>query len=434
MSMTKSVLALGAAAGILAFASQASAAGFYLQEQSARGTGRAYSGEAADKGVASLWWNPAAIAGLDRSEVYGSISGILVNSDVNDNGSTITRPGGQPTSPIGGDGKIGDPINDGVLPSGGVAWNMTDKVALGLSVASPYSFTSYYKGDSWTRYDALKSRLLTADVQATVGYHVNDYVDLGLGLSMVYSDATLTSAMPNPSPLMPDGRQKLSGDGWDFGWTVGAQVHPTPDVTIGASYRSKVEHKLDGNVEVSGLLGPAAVGNMKVGGQARFTTPWIATLGARWRLNEKTTLNAQIQRVGWGEFESIDVDLPGGVTQVTEQGYKDTTTAAIGVDYQWRPDWTLRAGVQFDPTPTPDKGRSARVPDGDRWLFAAGATKTFNDRFSVDMAASYISFDKSTIDRTDTVFGGTPLATPVHLQGTVEGSAVVLSAGARWAF
>lgn len=432
MSISKSVLALGAATSLLALASQASAAGFYLQEQSAKGTGRAYSGEAADKGVASVWWNPAAIAGLDRSEVYGSVSGILVNSEVNDDGSTITRPG-QAAAPVGGRADIDDPINNGVLPAGGVAWKMTDNVTLGLSVASPFSFTSYYRGDSWTRYDALKSRLLTADIQGTVAVHVNDWLDLGAGASLVYTDATLTSAMPNLSPLLADGRQELTGDGWDAGWTVGAQVHPTPDFTIGASYRSKVEHDLDGHVSIRGLVGPAAAANMEIGGKASFTTPWMATLGARWRLNEKTTLNAQIQRIGWSEFDSIDVELPSAV-QVTEQNYEDVTTAAVGVDYQWRPDWTLRAGVQFDPTPTPDVGRSARVPDGDRWLFAAGATKTFSETLSVDFAASYIAFDESRIDRQDVVFEGTPLATPVNLQGAVEGSAVVLSAGARWSF
>src|SRR3954469_20776767 len=41
--------------------SRADAAGFYLQEQSVRGWGRANSGEVADQGPASLWWNPAAI-------------------------------------------------------------------------------------------------------------------------------------------------------------------------------------------------------------------------------------------------------------------------------------------------------------------------------------------------------------------------------------
>lgn len=433
MSHSKNLLALGAAAGVLMFASQAAAAGFYLQEQSARGTGRAYSGEVADKGVASVWWNPAALAGIDRSEVYGSISGILINSEVNDDGSTITRPG-QAAAPVGGRSDIDDPINNGVLPSLGGAWKLTDRVTLGLSVASPFSFTSYYGGDSWTRYDALKSRLLTADVQGTVAVRVTDWLDVGAGASLVYTDATLTSAVPNLSALLPDGRQKLTGDGWDAGWTVGAQVRPSSRLTIGASYRSKIDHDLSGDISITGLVGPAAAANLELAGKASFVTPWMATLGARWQVTDRLTLNAQVQQIGWSEFESIDVALPGGAVQVTEQGYKDVTTAAVGFDYQWRPDLTLRAGVQYDPTPTPDVGRSARVPDGDRWLFAAGATKVFNDRLSVDVAASYISFDESRIDRTDVIFDGTALATPVNLQGTVEGSAVVLTAGARWAF
>src|SRR3954471_14515599 len=46
---------------VLTAGSPAAAAGFYLQEQSVRGWGRANSGEVADQGPASLWWNPASI-------------------------------------------------------------------------------------------------------------------------------------------------------------------------------------------------------------------------------------------------------------------------------------------------------------------------------------------------------------------------------------
>src|SRR4028119_887096 len=58
----------GTAAILLLLASQpAIASGFYLQEQSVRGWGRANSGEVADGGPASLWWNPAAIGWDERS-------------------------------------------------------------------------------------------------------------------------------------------------------------------------------------------------------------------------------------------------------------------------------------------------------------------------------------------------------------------------------
>ena len=84
-----------------ALAPQAHAAGFYLQEQAARGTGRAYSGEVADQGPASLWWNPAAIARSPR-EVHLGASAIFVDLEVVKNtGSTITYPDGG-TRPAGG--------------------------------------------------------------------------------------------------------------------------------------------------------------------------------------------------------------------------------------------------------------------------------------------------------------------------------------------
>lgn len=432
MSSPRILLALGVSAGALLFASQAAAAGFYLQEQSARGTGRAYSGEVADTGTGSVWWNPAAIAGVQRGELSGSLSGVFINSEVNDTGSTITRPG-QAAAPIGGQSDIDDPINNGLLPSMAGAWRLSDRVVVGLSVTSPYSFTSYYKGDSWARYDALKSRLLTVDVQGTAAVRVTDWLDVGAGVSLQYTDATLTAAMPNLSSALDDGRQELTGDGWDAGWTVGAQVRPTDRLTLGASYRSKVEHTLDGHLSITGLLGPAAAANLEVDGAASFNTPWMAIIGARWQVTDAVTLNAQIQRIGWSEFEAINVQLPG-VTQVTEQNYKDVTTAAVGIDYQWRPDLTFRAGVQYDPTPTPDIGRSARVPDGDRWLFAAGATKVLNESLSLDAGVTYITFDKSTIRRDDLIYAGTPLETPVALNGSVEGSAVVVSTGLRWTF
>jgi len=53
---------LAVTAGI---ATPAFAGAFYLQDQSAKATGRAYSGEVAYTGAESLWWNPASIAGME---------------------------------------------------------------------------------------------------------------------------------------------------------------------------------------------------------------------------------------------------------------------------------------------------------------------------------------------------------------------------------
>jgi long-chain fatty acid transport protein len=95
---------------------------------------------------------------------------------------------------------------------------------------------------------------------------------------------------------------------------------------------------------------------------------------------------------------------------------------------------TLRGGVQYDPTPTPDVGRTARVPDGDRMLYAVGSTWQATDSIQWDAAVSYISFDDTKINRTETIYAGTAAATTLNLKGDVGGSAVVISTGLRWSF
>lgn len=90
------LLAVSALVSAFGFASTAYADAFYLQAQSARGAGRAFSGEGADTGPDSLWWNPAAIAGIRDGSATLSASAIIPRGDVIDTGSQICRPGGQP--------------------------------------------------------------------------------------------------------------------------------------------------------------------------------------------------------------------------------------------------------------------------------------------------------------------------------------------------
>src|SRR5690606_5447176 len=87
---------------------QSHAAGFYLQEQSVKGAGRAYSGEVADQGVDSLWWNPAAIARSGR-EAYVGLHAVFVDATVENHGSMITYPGGT-TIPVQGEPRAFNPI------------------------------------------------------------------------------------------------------------------------------------------------------------------------------------------------------------------------------------------------------------------------------------------------------------------------------------
>ena len=95
----------------------------------------------------------------------------------------------------------------------------------------------------------------------------------------------------------------------------------------------------------------------------------------------------------------------------------------------------MRAGIQRDETPTRDKHRDARVPDGDRWNFAAGTSVAVTKGIGLDAAVNYIDFKDASIDRTTAAYAGTPVQTPILVNGTLRNAhALVLSLGAHLSF
>jgi long-chain fatty acid transport protein len=427
------LLLFGTTAGLVVTAAgTAEAAGFYLQEQSVRGWGRANSGEVADQGAASLWWNPASIAGATESEAVFGATGILPRGKVEDAGTLIDRPGVPPV-PVGGPSLLRDPIVRGVAPHNAFALPLGDKIAFGLAVTAPFSFTSDYDPSGWQRYSAIRSRLLTLDFQPSVAVKATEWLGLGAALNIQYSDAWLSNALPNLAPGSADGRLRLTGSGWDWGWTAGLQLRPAERVTIGLAYKSAVEHKLEGPVEISGLAGPLAARNQKARTVARFTTPWQLTAGARLGVTKSLTLNAQAVHSGWSKFDRIEIAAP--ISNAIVQNYKDTWSLAVGFDQAVGERLTLRAGVQIDPTPTRDSGRDPRVPDADRVDYNVGATWRMSGHISLDAAAGLTDLENSPISRDERFYAGTPAQIDILTDGRGRSQSVLVFAlGGRMSF
>ncbi len=423
----------GTAAGFLLTASTpAIAAGFYLQEQSVRGWGRANSGEVADSGPESLWWNPASIGGATDKEGSFGATIFLPAGDLDDDGTIIDRPGVPPVA-AGGIAAQRDPVQKGAAPHNGAVLPLGKKVALGLVITSPFSFTSDYDPGGWQRYSAIHTRLTTLDIQPSIAFMPAPWLSLGAGVNVEYADAFLSNALPNLAPGSVDGRVRLKGSGWDLGWSAGVQLRPSKRVTIGIAYKSSIEHELDGSVEIVGLAGPLASRNVLADTQARFSTPWQLIVGARAAVSKSLTLNVQAVRFGWSKFDRIDVAAPLS-TQI-QQNYHNTWSVAFGADQAMGRKLILRAGIQIDPTPTPAIGRSPRVPDADRIDYNIGMSFRAGKRLTLDAAAAYTDFEDDTIVRSETFYGGTPAQTDVTTLGRETSQrAIVLSLGGRMRF
>jgi long-chain fatty acid transport protein len=428
----------GTAALAMSAFTQAHAAGFYLEDQSTKASGRAFSGEAADLGAASMFYNPAAIAGIDRSEIEGSITPILVDARVSNSNSTIQYLG-QAKTPVGGTQNAFKPVELGVLPASASALRLNDQWSIGLAVTSPFSFaTKYDDSNVFSRYSALTTRLTTIDLQPTIAWRPFRWLGIGAGPNIEYTDALLSNALPQLTSGLSDGRVTLRGNGWDVGYNVGVQLHPTDRVTIGGAYRSKIDHTLKGDAKIEGLQGLLALAgvNGDAGASAGFTTPWSATFSVRWQVTDRLALEGQGVRFGWSDFHQITLNDPAAPLPNQIENYHDTTSGALGFDYALTKRFTVRGGVQYDPTPTPDIGRDPRVPDGDRFLFAGGYSFRVNDHITLDGAASYIDFIPSHINRDASEYGNVAAAlnVPINIQGEVHGNAETLSAGAHFYF
>jgi long-chain fatty acid transport protein len=428
----KALIAASTLALMAGVTSAAHAGGFYLQDLSAKQAGNAYSGAVTAKGADALWWNPAAIAGSTTKELSFGASYIDPKGSVDDTGSVIVRPGQAPAS-VGGNASSKDPISTGVLPNGSFSMPINDRIAIGVTVTAPYSFETNYETGSWARYDADKTRLTTIDIQPVIAFKVNDWLDLGVGLNAEYTKAILNNALPNLSPLLADGAQTLEGDGWNYGYTVGAQAHHNK-ITVGLSYKSAIKHELDGNLTISGLLGPIAGSNGTIDNlSATFSTPSQAMLGVTVQATDKLALHAQAISFGWSEFDYITISAP--VSQAIPEDYRDTVSFAVGGDYVINPKWTVRAGIQSDQTPTRDGHRDARVPDADRVDYALGTSYQVTPNFAIDAAFTYVAFDKSVLSTTTAAYAGTAVQTPIVIKGELnDASASVLSIGGHFTF
>lgn len=380
-----------------AVASQAQAAGFYIQEQSVRGLGSAFSGSATTLDDAStIYFNPAGMTKLEGTQIQAGVNLLIPNAKVKNNGSTAV-PGS-----LGVGGASGNPYDPTPVPNGYISHQVADSLWVGLGVTAPYGLGSDY-GDNWFgRFDSTKTKLQVIDIQPTVAYKFNDWLSVGAGVNIAHSSADLRNRVLLAAGQ--EGYSKLTGDDWGFGYSVGIQLKPLPTTTIGLNYKSEAHHNLDGKIRVSAPAGApapiiAGAAAASSNGSAKLTTPDHATIGIAHEVNDRLTVQAQATWFGWNNFDRITAFRDSGaIASDVFQGYQNTMAYAVGAEYKVNDTWRVRGGVQFDETPTTNLGRTSRTPDGDRTWVSLGTTYSLTPAIDLDLAGTYIDVEDGTID------------------------------------
>lgn len=380
---------------LAAFAGSASAAAFQLWEQNASGIGTAYAGSAAVADNAStIFFNPAGMTQLSGVQASVGVSAVRPSFKFRDQGSIGVA---------GSNG--GDAGSWAAVPNAYLSWQLNSQWYLGLGISSPFGLSTKYEDSNWIgRFHALKSEITTINVNPSVAYRVSDKVSIGFGVNYQKIDAEMTNLVPGPNSY------SVKGDASSWGWNTGALFTLSPAMRVGVSYRSAIEHKLEGERAVGGVAVPAT---------AKLKLPDTFILSVWQQVSDRWEAMGDLSYTNWSTVRQLNIVRAGG-TEVEAFNYKDSWRFAWGAAYKVNDAWKGKFGIAYDRTPTTDGNRSARVPDNHRiWLSVGGQWKPSKDA-ALDFGYAYLYLRDPSINQT-AVPGGQVLRGRYDASGHVLG-------------
>jgi long-chain fatty acid transport protein len=393
-----SLTVLAIAWAVVGTTSSASAAGFALIEQSASGMGNAFAGAAATaEDPSTIFYNPAGMSKLQGTQVTIGAHAIDLSAKFSNSGSSI--PLGAPVgSQPGGNG--GDAGGVAVVPNLYFVMPIGDRLNFGIGINAPFGLVTEYD-DNWIgRFQGIKSELKTYNINPALSFKVNDTFAIGAGVNYQHLDANLTNAVVLPVPV--EGRAELDANDDAWGWNIGVLFQPSPSTKIGASYRSKLEYKLEGSTTVNTVTGvPIAAASGAT--TADVTLPDSFSLSLAQRLNDQWEVLADATFTRWSEINRINIvdSTNGTLRDSLVLDFDDAWRYSIGANYKLNESWTLKGGVAYDQTPVKgDTTRSVRLPDTDRTWLSLGAGLKVRQSGKLDFAYSHIFLKDAQINST----------------------------------
>jgi long-chain fatty acid transport protein len=364
---------------LAAWTPTARAAGIALDVQSARGTGMAGAVSAMIDDSSAIFYNPAGIA-----------QGKIIDAQV---GDTLILPSFQYTSPQGGTTRNSfeavPPFNAYV--SGGI----TDDLSIGIGVFTPFGLTLAWPNDWPGRSQITKAQFATFDFNPTVAYRFGP-LRVGAGLQIVRATVDLQKQIETGQG---EASTELGAGAWGVGANVGVQFEAVPRyLSLALQYRSAVKFDFDGNAHFSNVPADfqSALHDQRV--TTSLITPDTVQIGVASRPIPSLVLDLDVMWYGWEKFRSIDITFPDNTALNTSEpkNWSNTVNVHVGGEGTIDDSWKVRAGVMYDPSPSPDDTLLPDVPDATRLNLAVGGSYYHPSGFHVDLGYQFLFFFKRT--------------------------------------
>jgi long-chain fatty acid transport protein len=246
-----------------------------------------------------------------------------------------------------------DDTNTFFIPDFGYTRQINPSTAVGLAVYGNGGMSTDYGQNPYARFGATGSAGINLEqlfISPSIAYKVNEVHTLGVALNLAYQRfeakgiGLFGGFSSAPANVSDKGVDSTTGAGVRLGW-IGKV---TPQLTLGATWASKISGKFD---SYKGLFAD--------GGS--FDVPENYGLGLAFEAIPDWTVATDVQTIRYSKVNSVGnsaaslfAGTPLGASNGPGFGWRDVTVLKLGVSHKVRADLTLRGGLSFANQPVPD--------------------------------------------------------------------------------
>ncbi|QIX61750.1 long-chain fatty acid transporter permease [Hymenobacter lutimineralis] len=418
----KSLLLVG---GALLSGSAASAGGFQVSLAGIKNNGMGGVGTGLALDQAAMFYNPGALAMVrERGVQIGANATFARQSFRGQFGSEERTLRNSVVTPFS--------LFAGFGPAEG-------KWKAGIAVYTPFGSKLQY-ADGWEgRFALTDIDLKSIFVQPTVSYALTENLSVGVGVAVLaYGAVNLQRDIPAQNAQGQFGHVELDGKAENkVGFNAGIYFKPSEKLSVGVSYRSKIDATVKGgDVTFSNLSAAATPSFRATEFDVTIPLPATTTIGIGLMPTEKLTLALDVNHVQWSQYRSLDFKFNNNVggagitSSSSKRFYEDALTFRLGGQYALTDAFTVRAGGAYDMSPVKDGYVTPETPDANRVSGTLGVSYKAGEHFSVDVSTQFVSLAKRTQTQSDLLNNGTT----DRVAGTYKTNIVIPGIGFNYNF
>ena len=370
-------------AACLFIASPSFAGAYRLALQGQKALGMGHTGVAITESAEVVFFNPAGMAFLSTDfNITGGTtlvsSETLYQSEASNTASKTDNP-------------IGTPLNLYLTKK------YNKQFSYGLGLYTPYGNAVEWEKDWPGSHLVNNIELKAIFIQPTISFQFNEQLSIGFGPTYVNG---LVEFNRNLSTSLADSNGQRSNvtieasniDAW--GYNTGLLAKPGEKITLGLSYRSKINLKAK-NESADFRNVPTSMTTIfpDTSFSADLILPAELTLGLSYNFND-TTLAFDFNRTFWSEYENLNVSFNNSAgTSLNPRNYKDSNAWRFGIQHKIN-DWFIRGGLHLDKTPIKNGYYTPETARNDSLGLTAGVSYKVSKKLELDFSFFYLHLDE----------------------------------------